>query len=421
MTVLSGGLERKVKAAVRGSFQLEKLKPGAITFKSKTAERDVFHLYYETLTEYEILEIAKILAEVYRNFLKDIGERAWNDTPSERILNRQAELSGVLVGTIINLKASALHKLLLLTSVNLQLRSESLDLVMALAESKEDVCSRSEDIHDSRIVYNHLKNLYIFPGVAPNTLTPGDYIFGMNDDKRKSVDTASRIMAFLSGNSENLTLKENLDLDFAEAITTRRDLDSMENISTIQRMLVSDYQELAESMTAAELVPLISFFEDSTLDLKFPKEILRNRSRAMAKIGKLDSRQESILKYLSNAERNSVSSPSFITRIDNLLTYTHVFRLKTPALIYAALAEILVVKGEEKAFEVASELKHLPLIGSMTFKIYEATVNLIAEALKPESDDLPFGWFAQMSEHSWVLTTHIPAKEFESINLALSL
>lgn len=43
--------------------------------------------------------------------------------------------------------------------------------------------------------------------------------------------------------------------------------------------------------------------------------------------------------------------------------------------------------------------------------MYAATVLLIAEVLKPEAVDYPFSWFAQMSEHAWVLTDHIRQKK----------
>ena len=414
MTVINAALERRLKATIKRSFKIAYQTENRISFTSKTAEKDVFFIYCELLSENEILKLAKILAEAYRGIRNGSRVSEYEeDTLSERNLNRNSEFSSEFVRSVIDLESSDLHKLLLLTSGNQLISNKNLDLMINLANSKKEDDFSPTNVLNSKHIYNHLKNLYILPGVSARTAMSGDEAFGRYWDLTNGIECGVRVMAFLSERSESRTLQEQLDLDFVEATTTQKFLLSTENVSTIQLILRSKYRELAESMTAAELIPLSHLFGNLILNLKFPEDILRNRSKAMSysEAKNFNKLSQTVKGYLSDTEMASVSSPNFITRLDALLNDSEVVRVKNPPLIYAALAEVLVVKGEGKAFEVALELQYLSFITSMSHKIYEATVSLIAEALKTESDEMPFSWFAQMSKHSWVLTSHAPEKE----------
>jgi hypothetical protein len=105
-----------------------------------------------------------------------------------------------------------------------------------------------------------------------------------------------------------------------------------------------------------------------------------------------------------------VSSLTVIDHLNKLVSGKDM-KSQTQPVIYAALAEVLAVKGERKALEVARTLEHLQTSKNRNLEMYEATVSIIEEALKPENDEFPFAWYAQLSEHAWVLTSHLPEKE----------
>lgn len=427
MTVLSWVLQRKIKSVVGKCFKIDHKVSlsdyNAIIFKSQKVAMDEFCLYYEALTEYEILEIAKILSEVCNSFSKPNAPVSWTNAPSTSYLNSHTEASGQFAGAVINLKGSALHKLLLLTSGNRLLSKDNLDLTITLAKIKKKISSFPEDMSTNNNFYNYLKNHYILPGISARTVMGSGASLQMNEIQGTEVEStmrvsAIRVMAFLANNSESVTLAEHLKLDLPEAVTTRKSLVDLRNLITIQQILMSGYRELAESMMASELRSL-SFILESEFSIgQYPKDILRNRSAAMRKDATPTSRsgRDSIVRYLSDEEKRSLSSLTFVEHVDGLVS-SFQMQTQTAAIIYAALAEVFAVKGERKTLEIARELKHLNLAEVRSLEFYEATVGLIALALESETEDFPLSWTIQLSEHSWVLTSHLTNEKLSALAL----
>lgn len=413
MAALSLKLRMQLKSILRSTFTIKRIDENKILFKSLKTDRDEFYLSRGVLTDFELLEIAKILAEVYSSFPVAEGP-APRFSASARDLNLDSALSGQLVGTVLSLESSALHKLLLLTSGHSLLILENSDLIISLAQNKKEMCSSPEDMLSNNRIYNILKNVYILPGVSTRTIIPSFEHFVHDLFKRGSVELVARLTAFFAKNSEDLTLGEHLAMDFVEGIQSQKSLANLNRLFTVPRILLSNYRTMIESMTAIEVHSLALLLPDWDSKFIFPERVLRNRSKAISQ-GEMKRTKRltySVSVYLSDVESKSLSSMTFIQKLNNLITdYSRSLEPNTPPLIYAALAEVLVVKGERKALDVANELVHLKLIKSMTTRIYAATVALIAEALNPENDDYPFSWTSQMSEHSWVLTSHLSEKE----------
>lgn len=413
MTALTQSLERQMKAIAGEHLKIERIPDlNYILFKSQKGDEDRFILYYEVLTEFEILEVTKILAEVHSEFSKDTPPIRIAST-SERNLNYSSEVSSQFVRVVIGLEASVLHKLLLLTSGSCFITDEHFDLLVALAKAKNEERFYPEDRPMSSRAYNYLKNLYILPGVTVQTVMPGGESPAMNVGSKGSISQTSRLMAFLANDFDNVTLRDYLLKDMTEVFATQKFLQDFSVLTTIKEILsVSDYKELVESMTASELSSLTCILDRTTLKGKFPETILRNRSKEMEKNVRPLTRFEldSILRYLSNDEQKSLSSLTFSEHVNDLLSFRDMSE-KTPPIVYAALAEVFAVNGEKKTLEVARELKHFGFSRDRDIKIYEATVALILEAIKPENNDYPFSWTAQLSEHSWVLNSHLLGRE----------
>lgn len=406
--------EIRLRTTVGPDFQVKCVDHNLVFFKNSKIKGNNYVLDFELLTEQEILGVGAILKEVYDDFSED-PYRGGQDDNRTKSLNRNSEASRQLLGTVINIQASALHKLLLLTSGDHLLSESNLDLVLTLIQNKKEPRFHPEDVTNSRI-YSSLKKLYILPGIAPRTHPLTGAALGL--DSRPSLENASRLMAFLSNNSEDLTLKDHLKRDFIEASSTKKSLKDLSRINTIYRIFFSDYQELAESMTARELGAISQILVNDAHNGQFSERILKNRSKAMDPAVRPLSTYgvDSVLRYLSKDEQKSLSSLTVIEHLNQLITGRDM-SAQTQPIVYAALAEVLAVKGEKKALEVAGMLKHLQLSKYRNLKMYEATVGIIEEVLKPENDDLPFGWAAQLSEHAWVLSSHIPKEKELALNV----
>jgi hypothetical protein len=406
MTVLNWLLEAKLRTAVSPSFKVVR-KDNAVFFKNLKIQGDDYTLNCEVLTGFEILKVGEILSEVYKNFTGIALLNNW-DTIGSWYLNQDSELSGEFVDSVVNLEASAIHKLLLLTSGAKLLSKDNLDLVIALAKAKKEEFFLPEDLSDNRL-FGFLRKLYIMPGVAARTAnTAGVAPIEINFNRKGAVEHNARLLAFIANDSSEVKLKDHLALDLSEAITTRGSLRGSEQTNVIQWILMSRYEKLAESMTARELVSLSLILTNDTPRLQLPEDILRNRSKAMERnVQPIDSYgTDSIVRYLSKDEQKRISSATFVENL-NYLIKSQDLRAMNPPIIYATLAEVLVVRGEKKVLEVARTLEHLKLSKDRNGAMYEATVALIVEALKPEAVDYPFSWLAQISEYSWVLTSHI--------------
>lgn len=405
MAELTTELHSKIAFSVGGPFTVTELKDNAVSFESVYYDHS-FDLYCEFLTEDEVLGVAKLLKKIFESFPK-----LSRLTEKTITLNLPRKSSADFVRSVLSIQGSAFHKFLLLTSGRHLLWQMKVDQVISLAQAKQDVCSLEQVAGRDEIHFRALKQLYILPGMSSETLIHGG-VPVINSLTASTADNIVRLMAFISNNSE-ISFREHLKLDFAESIKTQHSLPFFGEIDSIQRLLKSRHKELAESMSAKHLSSLNSFITKSLIEGNFPERILRNRAAALASDSSFDpylSVMESVLSFLSNEEKASLDSLDFEDDLD-----FHLARAKigeyTPLVVYAAIAEVLVVKGVNKAFEVAREMHHFNSQKEFDLRHYEATVDLIAEALNSENDDFPFSWYSQLSEHAWVLTSHLSDKE----------
>lgn len=399
----------KLQEILSPNFEVLKVSDDAVFLENHLINWDDYSLDCRFLTKHEILEIGRILAEVY----KDLQPSALHmvNRQTNQSLNRDSKSSTLFVRAVLALDASVLHKLLLLTSGEQLLSNDNLDIVKTLAMNKNDACAVFRDPSSLAKVFNNLKKLYIFPGVTVGSGVLEDIPVEISSD-RNAVELVSKLMVFLSNDSTELTLREHLDLELSEGLREKDSLKTAIALKDVLKIVFSRYEKLAETMTASQLVSLSCILDNATSEGVFPESILFNRSKVM-EVGLIPIgtyRKDSILRYLSKDEQDSITSKNFSDTINDLLN-SRDSRARTPPIILAALAEVLAVKGEKRALEVARSLVHVKLSKDRSLRMYEATVGVIAEALKPENDDLPFAWTAQMSEHSWVLSSHIRAKK----------
>lgn len=407
MNVLDQGFQSKAEVAVGASFAVEIMTKDTLLFKNVYYADHGFYLHCEYLTEYETLEVAKIIKELLDSFpkLPMVAEQEIN-------LNLPRKSSADFVRAVIAVQGSAFHKFLLLTSGRHLLWKMNTDQVIALAQAKQETCSIQQTLEREPTHFRDLKQLYILPGVSNETLVFGG-LSAINSLSTTALESAASLMAFISNNSE-ISFSEHLKLDFAESIATENILPFFGTIDSIQRLLKSRHKALVESMIASDLSAFSSFITKSIQEGSFPEKILRSRAAALGSSTSFDpylSVMASVSSFLSDEEKASLDSLDFEDDLD-----FHLARAKigadTPLVVYAALAEVVAVKGVSKAFEVAREMHHFNSQKEFDLKHYEATVALIAEALNPENDDFPFSWYSQLSEHGWVLTSHLSEKEF---------
>lgn len=220
---------------------------------------------------------------------------------------------------------------------------------------------------------------------------------------------AEKIEQFLKQTSSEITLGDFLKLNKTGPIKPNKSLREIHEINMVELLLDSKYHDIAESMNWNQLDSLVSIFSADSISWDFPKEIVRNRSLAKAKLWS-DPIFEGLFPnyisiFLSPSEHLFLPEDDRPNEIDRMLLSNR-YPASTPMIVFAAIAEVIVVKGFDKAFEVASELRHLNSTDKKEKDVYEATVALIAEALEVTDNEMPFGWSAQLSEHSWVLTSH---------------
>lgn len=411
MTELDVILQVKVQTTVDSEFQVVKKKNGVVCFRSLKLPKHKYLLNYEVLTEFEILEVAKILKEVYSKTssisvaYESFGAKL-EDDKAPVTLNQISESSTKLVKAIIALPASDMHKFLLLTSANRFITFSNPELVISLAKVKNEVEIPSKTVADSYI-FETLRDLYVLPGVTDRTgkvtgtTTHSNY-------RQESFEQTIRMMAFLANDSDTQTLGDHLGLKIQDAIVTQGKLNGYERVNTLEILLLSGYKELMLTMTAHELVSLAKILLQEPVNVCHPQEILKSRCAAMEKdVKRLPYLQkDSIDRYLSKEEQGQIKSQSFSDDVNSFITSRDI-KAVNPPIIYAALAEVFAVRGENSVLEVAKVLSHLKTSRDRNRKMYAATVLLITEALKPEAVDYPFSWFAQMSEHAWVLTDHV--------------
>lgn len=405
MDTLSDEFRRKVEAALAGTFTMDDFYKGAVIFRNQQVKYDDFTLFFKYLTEDQILKVVEILVAVYRDYPTGMQKVEFNYSPTQRDLNSNTEYSEKFVSVVLSEEKDAFHKLLLLTSGKKLLKASNLDLVCELARAKNEWDVDYSVVFKNNSLYIALKDHYILPGVTRLTLMPGGQALNLGGFEGISIESSVRLMAFLAKHLDTVTLKEHFALEFSEAVATSDALPDFQSFNSTSILMLSElYNEIPETMTAPELAALSKILLKGNTVYHFPKEIIVNRCEAMAKKGHLIGRigSASILNYMSDDEVDSLSSKEFARNIDSILSEFSI-RLSKPPVVYAALAEVLSVLGEKKALDVALVLNAVPSMRDSTPNFYESVVGLIAEALKPENDDLPFAWVAQMSEHSWVI------------------
>lgn len=418
MTMMTLSLTRKIQKIVSSEFKIERTnRTDMLTFRSKKIPNSPFYLFYEVLTEYEILEVAKIIVEVYGDIREVSVNNQFNYSDEPVELNCPEEFSGEFVGEVIDLKASALHKLLLLTSGEWFMSNRGCEEVLTLARAKKEIPFDTNEIATNRRLYTLLKQFYILPGVAPRTFASNADSLETNQG-RTSIEIFSRLMAFIVNKFEDVTLGEHLALPFSEGVSTKKTLKGTSQPNKIQKVLLSRNKELARSMPASEAISLSFILDNEMFEGNFSESILSNRSKAMEPDILPVSRytMDSILRYLSKEEQKALSSATFVEHLNKLLENKDIGS-KTPPVIYAALAEVISVKGEKKALEVARSLTHLRNIEDGDLKIFEATVAIIELALNAETEDFPFSWIAQLNENAWVFNSHLQENEFFEVSL----
>jgi hypothetical protein len=281
----------------------------------------------------------------------------------------------------------------------------SLELVMELAKAKKPIVMLDQNSIENDSSFKNLKSCYIVPGFAARTVpSPSGWIDTLSQNE--SLESAARLCAFLSNKNSKMTLKEHLSKDFSEAIQTTHSLNSLAAFDSIQRLLAADYRDLALSMNAKELLNFGSIMSN-VFDGKFPKDLIMSRCSKLDHVAKPVSsyQSDSIGRFMTLEERKALSSEGVIDTVNKLIRGNHRMA-QVHTIVYACVAELLVVVGEAKTLEIAHSFEHLRSARTRNLAMYEATIGLIAEALKPENHDFPFAWMAQFSEHAWVLDSH---------------
>jgi hypothetical protein len=387
---------------------------GYINFKKKIVAKDDFVLFCDVLDENEILGVARVLADVYKDFKNLREQKSWDSKPRLHELNGRTDAGGELVRTILDLKSSSIHKLLLLTSGNNFLKSNNLESMQTLASSKSELISDVDFLKDNHNFYERMKKCYILPSVSL-----GSRLSAIDQDPfmRFSTEASALLLAFLGNNDADTTLEEFFKLEFAESIKTDVMECDLTCLTELQLILLSKrYHDFAYSMTALELRSLCLILSKGALDAGYPEDIIRNRSKQMIK-GTARSKTrsaQSILDFMSEDEATIFSSREVCKKIDSVL-FRRGPQYAFPMIVFATIAEVASVKGEDVAVDVALAIKNIPYAKQTNNRFFENLVLLITESLKPENENVPFAWLAQLSEHSWVLESASPLESSNSL------
>jgi hypothetical protein len=412
MEILSVALRSKVRAAADQCFTMDDFYKGAVIFRNQKVKYDDFTLFYERLTEDQILKIVEILVAVYEKHSPDTQKVEFNHSPTQRSLNNSTDYSAKFVNTVLNEEKDVLHKLLLLTSGKKYLEASNVDLMCELAIAKKDWDQDYSVIFKNPARYTGLKDYYILPGVFQGTMMPNSQGLRNRDFDKDSIQSSLRLLAFLSNDCESKTLEDHFALELSEAIRTDGTLLDFRAFGNATALLLSEYyRDLPMDMTAAELDALSKILMSSS-DHKFPKEILANRCKAMA--SKKDRREMSgpgsVWRYMSDDEVESLKAGEHSLKIYSILSNLSL-HISRPPVVYAVFAEIIAVKGEKQVLSIGQILENVTSLRNSSPHYYEAIVGLISEIFKPENDGLPFAWVAQMSEYSWVINSDDSRKE----------
>lgn len=425
MGVVSYRLMDEVEVALKQTFKPDYSTDDVIVFRNKLIKHDDFTLFIKHIENDEIVLIAEILENVYRNFPTNQHDVNWSRETLARDFNQQTEESSKFVQAVLELKGSALHKLLLLTSGNFMLSDENADLVTILAKAKPEWCTDSAMLEKHPNAYIGLKNLYILPTIAVHTMSYADKVqftdqkttltealserdkrFYVGLKSRESLDFAVRLLTFFVTKDLELTFSEHRKSDFSKIVKTINSLGGFDLLNTIQDLLLSNnYKELAESLTVQELYSLTRILLHQSYTLDLPTMIFKRRAKAMAtnKIAYVTGRFNSVGSYLSDQELNSIEGMKVVKHFDSALKGPNTYR-DFPSFVYAAFSEVISSKGVQKAMDVLKEVSHASVIGNLDTddEAKKALISLLEDYLNSD-DEMPFGWFAQLSEHAWCL------------------
>lgn len=399
--------------AVRRNFKIIRSESGFLFFEDRKY-RTNYALYHAGLSSEQILVIARIIDEVYR--FRNLEPRSPQKEIQTVSLNNSTESSRRFVSSVLNLEGSAVHKFFLLTSgANISSLVED-DLLITLARMKSESCRDESQIFRVNRVFNNLQEVYIFPGITDTIGYSIPHIILDEAITRHSLETISKLLAFIANEHPNLTLRDHLQLENKEAFKTVEKLRLVDVFSFIEEFMGRSlgYSEIIQKLTVTE-IHSISLVMDEKFT-KIPTDFLFNRVIPMAKISENIRRTRSIEAYLTPREIRQIG-PSAVDEIKEAMIQYKLPRRANALLIYSAIAELLVYKGRRKTLDVIHELKHLFSPNHLISPVVEATVLLILEASVAEEDAMPFSWVGQLSEHSWVMSSHISEDEELSLKV----
>jgi hypothetical protein len=386
------GLEFTVSAKV----------PGFLLFKD-SKKRSNYSLYYSELSEDQILEVARIIDEVYKNNNRD--NRGSNREVPTVSLNGVGDLSREFVTTVLNLNGSSLHKFLLLTSGYFLASSGSDRIVIELAVIKPESCGDPTEFFTSKYTSDNLTEFYILPGITDKSSHQACRMLFNSAIMRHEISFIAKLLFFIANNSPTAILGEHLELDNATILQMPALGANMETFSAVEAIIAikQEYAEFAYTLTAEEL-RILGYLLHGEFT-KIPTDFLKSRVKAMASLENNRHLGGWLISYLSPLERNASSSED-VEKISEELNKYYRGRGGNPTILFASIAEVFVRKGYRKTFDVLSEIKVIFNYPSLSLNIVEATVLLILEAIKPENDEMPFSWAMQFNENAWVLQSH---------------
>jgi hypothetical protein len=404
------GLRLKIQLALGRDFRVHQDTSGYIFFKDRR-QRANYSLYSVGMQDAQILQIAKIVGQVFEKQDKDNRLRSNHDVPTQN-LNSTSELSQQYVARVLNLNGTYLHKFFLLTSGAYLSSPGTDDLLITLAESKVESPYGLEQAEGISRVFETLQEIYVLPGVyAQNSYYTTRQIINAAI-MRHSVEMIARLLAFVSNSSNKMTLSEYLRLNDDSAFQTDQPIEGFDRFAFIEMFLSRkrEYHELGHKLTSDELYSLSVLMHEGYQ--KIPEDFLYSRVTVMAPPPRERRLLRPVTSYLSKTELYKFSQEE-MKSINKLTIEAHPKFWATEPIVYAAIAEVLAQKGYKRTLEVLHEL--MKAEGSRndsreytedSIKYTEATVLLILEALNSENAEMPFSWAAQMSEHGWTLNSY---------------
>lgn len=401
-------LKLKVKAALGKDWSIHQDKSGYIFFKDRK-QRANYSLYAVGMNQDQILKIAQIVGRVFAGIDKDNRLRTNHEVPTQN-LNSTSELSQQYVARVLNLDGSNLHKLFLLASGAFLSSPGVDDLLITLAESKkEDPDGFQVEITDR--IFETLQEIYVLPGISPENATYSARAAIRSAVMRHPVDMVARLLSFVTSQAYRRTLADHLSLSDESAYKADKIVDMFDRFSFIEKFIARkvEYKNLALKLNSTQIysLSLLMYSEYS----KIPEDFLYNRAIAMRNKSTTSLNTMNISDYLSFKELSLTSSPDEMTKINKLTSQASPkFWPRTP-IVYAAIGEVLVQKGYDRAIEVIKEISKASYLGESYreytgsgTKYVEDTVLLILEALNSDNDEMPFSWAAQISEYGWILS-----------------